>query len=272
MDTLYIWILVGGLCCIVAIGIGWREWEPEGFQVQGLLSRDSTSVLEWVRTPLDHAARAGNSCRVLDRFADPGLAGAVIEVVDDTCESGLPHTVGTDRIRIPEGVWNSPAGRRNHILAHERIHLLQRRSPDLWKALYREWEYTLHSDAPEGYPEEEKGLLRANPDTFPNPWVCWRGRYWFAPLYRSTEAPRLQDARTRVWDAVKGTWLEEMPYEWRIRFCTERGQCPHQDEHPAEIAAEIAADIPTGALTAAAASLRRFLDENFPEVTRSGTA
>jgi len=258
---IYFWILLVGFCSIVAIGLWWRDWEPtlrvEGFRL--------VSDMEWIQTPLDQAARTGNSCRILDRFADPGLPGAIIEIVDATCESGLPHTVGTDRIRIPKTVWNAPVERRNHVLAHERIHLLQRRAPALWETLYREWEYTLHAEAPAGFPDAE--ALRANPDTFPKPWACWRGRYWFAPLYASKEAPRIQDAPTRMWDAVEKKWVP-LPYEWRVRFCTERGDCPHQDEHPAEIAAEIAADIPTTP-TAAAASLRRFLDENFPEVSRS---
>jgi hypothetical protein len=241
------WIFVVGCLVLLGIWVWYRDWTPEPFQVP----------LAWVQSRLDKQVRQGNSCAVLERFADSELAGAIVELVDNSCESGLPHTVGLHNIRIPEAAWNSP--RRESILRHERVHLLQRRHQEAWNTFYREeWQYSLHTSPPVDFPPEEAANVRGNPDTFPARWAAWRDRYWFVPTYRNASKPQLPDAVVRVWDSNTRTWLDQVPYEWRTTFCTEQGRCPHQWEHPAEISAEYVTD--GDWTTPAAMSLRRFLD------------
>ncbi len=255
------WILIVGVCTLVAIWFMYPGWKLEPFVVS--LRADAAAAAadkpgEWVLGATDHQVRVGNVCRVLQSFADPELAGAVVEIVDASCESGLPHTIGTNRIRIPESAWNSSAERRQGILRHERVHLLQRRDPAAWEAFYRDvWQYTTHAEPPAAL---RAANIRGNPDTFPHRWACWKGRYWFVPVYAEGPNIRLQDASVRIWDAVAGTWLDEPPYEWRTAFCDERGRCPHQSEHPAEISAEYVTDLDTWT-TPAAMSLRRFFSQ-----------
>ncbi len=261
----YEWILILGICTIVGIWLYNRHWRPEGFQNVPTLfgatpsADQEPSALPWEQSATDRAARTGNRCTVLDSFPDPELADAVIEIVDSSCESGLPHTIGENRIIIPESAWNSSEERRQSILRHERIHLQQRRAATAWEAFYkREWEYTLHTEPPTGIAGPVD--VRANPDTWPSRWACWRDRYWFIPEYAEGAPPQLSAARTRVWDAREKRWLTDgFPYAWRIQFCTEQGRCPHQSEHPAEISAEYITDIANWT-TPAAMSLRRFME------------
>lgn len=256
------WVLFVGTLILVAVGVWYRDWTLEPFATQAsvfpTLPTFPTSLpLPWVVSELDRRARVGNVCTVLERFADPGLEGAVIELTDASCESGLPHTIGTNLIRIPVSAWTTQ-DRRDHILRHERIHLLQRRNPDAWAGLYNDWMWTVQEG--EEIPSEVANApVRGNPDTWPARWACWKGRYWFVPMYRDLEAPQLPDAEVRVWDAKEGRWTET-PYEWRTLFCDERGRCPHQSEHPAEIAAEYASD--SSWTTPAAMMLRRFLEKD----------
>jgi hypothetical protein len=256
MDSIYIWILFVGLCTICAIGLWYKDWELETFQVP-LHFLSNSHTLEWVRSPLDKAARLGNTCGIRDRFADEEIKDAFVELVDPTCESGLPHTVGTHQIRIPISVWNANSAEwRAAVLRHERIHLQQRRNPERWAAFYeKEWGYTNHTEPPA---ELRDAAIRANPDTYPDRWACWRGRYWFVPLYRSKTAPKLAETDLRIWDSQQKTWLDQTPYEWRTQFCSEQGVCPYQAEHPAEISAEYATEWVRWT-TPAAMQLRAFL-------------
>jgi hypothetical protein len=210
----------------------------------------------WVKSSLDKQARTGNSCNVLETFPDTELSGAVIEIVADSCESGLPHTVGLHQIRIPQAAWNARETRRQSILRHERVHLLQRRYVAEWENFYRrEWQYSLHEVPPTGI---EDAAVRGNPDTYPKRWAAWKDRYWFVPVYRDKAAPQLADAPVKVWDSQASAWLPEAPMEWRTTFCTEQGKCPHQWEHPAEISAEYITD--GDWTTPAAMRLRKFME------------
>ncbi len=209
----------------------------------------------WSRTPLDALARLTHSCRVLQTFPDAEIPHAMIAIVDDTCEEGLPHTSDANTIRIPKSMWfSSSAARRANVLRHERIHLLQRRNTAAWTQFYRTaWNYTLHTAPPAGMPEADK--VRGNPDTEPLPIACWAARYWFVPLYTDTAQPRLAAAEVRVWDSQERTWGAP-PAAWKAQFCRD-GTCPHQWEHPAEIAAELWTNQETN--TPASVALRNFI-------------
>ena len=236
------WILAAGLLWIT---VQWMWYSgTEGF-----------TDLPWSQGAMDQSVRAENSCAVLERFPDTEMADAVIEIVDDTCEEGLPHTSDANTIRMTRGVWNSSAARRANVLAHERVHLMQRRNPTAWAAFYAtKWQYVLSASPPDGFPADMLDKIRGNPDTFPERWAIWKGRYWFIPLY-SEHAPSLRNAIPRVWDAEMRTWTESPP-EWRAYF----GK-PGQFEHPHEISAEILADNVQN--TPASVDLRNFILNTF---------
>lgn len=245
--TVILWIgilWIVGACC-------WSLWKgEEGFQPVQWKPRAIQTQPAWIRTALDAKARQHHSCRVLDSFADPEFPTSTIEIVESSCEEGLPHTSDANTIRIPESVWNQ-GRRRDNVMRHERVHLLQRRNPAAWLDFYKTWGYTLHTTLPRGFPN---AAVRGNPDTDP-PFACWLGRYWFVPLYKDMINPRLADAEVRVWDTEAKTWVEP-PAAWNAQFC--QGQCPHQWEHPAEIAAEYWTDIDSWK-TPASVALRNFI-------------
>jgi hypothetical protein len=249
------WIVFGLLCAIAVLTALWIS-----FRVVIAKSAVQEPFMNWVRAGVDSDARAGNRCNVLESMDDAELEGARIEIVDESCEDGLPHTVDADRIRMTRSVWNG--NRREDILRHERIHLLQRRDPLEWRKFYMEkWGYTDFSQAsPTGAPAID---VRSNPDTADSPWVCWGNRYWFIPVYRDSKNPRIRDAETRVWDSRLGTWSDP-PREWVSFFC-EEGRCPHQLEHPHEISAEILTDTKDPWKTPAALLLREFQQNLSPE-------
>jgi hypothetical protein len=249
------WIVFGLLCAIAVLTAVWVAFRL------AFAKGEQEPFLTWVKKGADTDARAGNQCTVAETIKDTELEGAVIELVDESCEDGLPHTVDADRIRMTKTVWNGD--RREDILRHERIHLLQRRDPLTWGQFYKEkWGYTDFTKvAPAGVPDD--AVVRSNPDTADSPWVCWGNRYWFVPVYRDTKNPKIRDTETRVWDARLSTWSDP-PREWISLFC-EEGRCPYQLEHPHEISAEILSDIKEPWKTPAALLLREFQQNLSPE-------
>lgn len=177
------------------------------------------------------AAFVSDTCKVLStRTLDDG---ALLEIVDDQCKEGLPHTTTSKTIRMTQSIANSP--RFNEILVHERVHLDQKTRPAFWKDLVkRVWAYDLYESPPSGVSAEWVERHRPNPDTDAAKWAVWRGRYVFFAAYGSDR--KLKTATPVIWDLEEGRRIEEIP-EWRAQFCA-GDSCPHQWEHPYEIAAE----------------------------------
>ena len=191
-----------------------------------------------------------DDCVVLERLVLPG--GELLELVSDNCKEGLPHTTGPNTIRMTRSIYNS--NRRDSILTHERIHLDQKRRPDVWAQFVKSaWSYELSAVKPAKLPATY--ALRPNPDTSANPYAIWRGRYVFFSAYDS-EHTTLASAPVIVYDLEEGRALSGLPAEWKAQFCTSSGACPHQYEHPYEISAEYATH---PVETPAATLLTRFL-------------
>jgi hypothetical protein len=162
-----------------------------------------------------------------------------IQIVDDLCKEGLPHTTGPNTVRMTRADWEGP--RRDDILRHEQIHLQQKRvSGPAWLAFYKsQWDYKCVSTVPDGVPADFVARLRPNPDTAANPWAIWRDRWLFFPIF--TEDGSLRNAEVIVWDLEQHRQVS-IPDEWKAEFCA-GGACPHQYEHPHEISAELVASI-----------------------------
>lgn len=256
MNKIYVvLLLVGALWVFVAYIWGSRHTNMfEAF----------SQPAPWSLHTMDRHARAEHQCGVVERFPDTEIPNTWIEIVEDTCEDGMPHTSDGYTIRIPAPVWNMSQERRDSVLRHERVHILQRRNPDQWRAFYkRHWGYTLHQEPPVAarIPEDVRAKVRGNPDTWPTPWACWEGRYWFLPMYTDTQKPRLRNSEVRVWDAERGDWCSP-PVGWTAKFCRSGGVCPHQWEHPHEIAAELWTDMSDWSGAPAAALLKEFMQSN----------
>lgn len=193
-------------------------------------TEDDPRDIPWIASlsPADRKARDGQNCAV--KYTEKGHNGTTIITTSRSCEAGMPHTRAGGRIYIPDSIIEPF---RAEILAHEQIHILQRRDPDAWANFYRRnWSFILFKVPPPSMPKNIVEARRGNPDTFKDPWPCWMGRYWPVTIYTNMEQPALRDAVTVWWDDYKHTVLNTPPDAWTSFFGT-----PSQDEHPHEIAA-----------------------------------
>jgi hypothetical protein len=192
--------------------------------------RDLPWFASWSR--VDAVARDGQICA--PTYVENGPDGTTIITTSPSCESGMPHTRAGDRIVIPSSVTLTD---RADVLAHELIHIRQKRHPEAWLKFYRSaWAFTFAPIPPREMPAEIVSARRANPDTWDprsgGPWACWRNRWWPVPVYKNPDAPQLRNCATVWWDSATGEVLTAPPAEW-IQFFGR----PSQDEHPHEIAA-----------------------------------
>ncbi len=230
MDTDYTIGIIICICIVLYISI------YVAYNSNHSISNYINSDTQWIRTQLDEQARSNQKCTVKRRESDI-MKDVHIEIVDDSCEDGLPHTSNGNTIRMTESVWKNPG--KDSTLVHERIHISQRRNPEKWTSFYKKyWNYDLPTSPPTSTPAYLIARQRGNPDTADTPWVCWNKRYWFFPLYTSLENPSIRNTETYVWDSFTGQVSEEPPKEWKSQFCTSSGECPVQWEHPHELSAE----------------------------------
>ncbi len=172
-----------------------------------------------------------DECSVLQTI---DLGDVRVQIVDDTCKEGLPHTTDARTIRMTASIWGDPK-RSDEIMTHERVHLRQKSALADWNKFYADaWGYKCVARAPADIPRELVARLRPNPDTADAPWAIWRDRWIFFPAF--TENGTLRDAEVIVWDTEHHRQTQ-IPDNWRALFCGSGG-CPHQYEHPHEISAE----------------------------------
>ena len=186
---------------------------------------------------INKKVREGNSCEIKKQVTLTDTKTGIeytIAFCNDSCENGLPHTINEATMMIPESYSKD---RFTTTVEHEKIHLLQRRHPELWEAWYKLLlSYTIHSTPPSSMPSSLLEKRRHNPDTEDKPFACWRDRWYSLAVYNTNPASLL-DAKTVWWDTKTGTVSSEAPPEWTDFF----GKQP-QDEHPHEIAAQMIAN------------------------------
>jgi len=197
---------------------------------EDLESDDDPRDLPWIASwsAADRFARQGHNCAV--KYTKGGPDGTTLITTSKSCESGMPHTRAGNRIVIPDSI---PEPLRAEIIAHELIHIYQRRYPAQWAKFYAtNWSFILHTAPPASMPRSAVMARRSNPDTFEQPWACWMERYWPVPVYTNPQAPSLREAITVWWDDKDGELLKMPPTAWTTFFGD-----PSQNEHPHEIAA-----------------------------------
>ena len=188
--------------------------------------RDLPWIASW--SAADRFARQGQNCAV--KYVRAGEDNTTIVTTSKSCEAGMPHTRAGGRIIIPDSI---PDALQAEIIAHEYIHIFQRRNPEVWATFYRRnWSFVLHKEPPASMPASVAEARRGTPDTFGIPWACWMGRIWPVPVYTNPQAPSLREARTVWWDDWQRKVLLTPPANWTAFFGT-----PSQDEHPHEMAA-----------------------------------
>ena len=187
-----------------------------------------------------------SDCDVIERI--PYKDGTTIHIVNDSCSEGLPHTMNANTIVMPLGAWNST--RREETLRHELVHIRQRRDSAAWFEFYRtEWNYV-----PIALPPELAAIqIRPNPDTADSPYMLWRGKWLFLPIYGEDRS--LKNAIVRVYD-IQAHKFTEVPPEWTAFFLPRL----HQFEHPHEISAEL---LTTHRICDASIKLYAFFDKNY---------
>lgn len=189
---------------------------------------------------LQYLRQRSDVCEVLETV--PLADGRRVQIVDDGCQEGLPHTTDAATIRMTRGAYESE--RRAEILRHEHVHCDQKSAPADWRRFYASaWDYELLPTPPSSIPGEIQKKLRPNPDTADAPWVVWRNRWVFFPVATGVGDDgllRLRDARVTVWDLKSASLLSGPPPEWRVEFCEgpDGSVCPTQYEHPHELSAE----------------------------------
>lgn len=170
-----------------------------------------------------------DDCKVLERIK---TEDGTIEIVEETCKEGLPHTTNSDTIRMTKKNYESDGIKS--LLVHERVHLDQKRNPEKWTKFYKQnWDYDITAKSP--LPEHLTKLVRPNPDTAAAPFAIWRERYVFFPKMK--EDMKLKTAEVQVWDLSENKEVD-IPEQWKARFCDTSVGCPHQYEHPHELSAE----------------------------------
>jgi len=152
--------------------------------------------------------------------------GVTVEIVDNACSEGLPHTRDASTIVMPLDTWTS--SHRDETLRHELVHIRQRQHSEAWYVFYEtEWKYR-RSRLP---PELDPNTIRPNPDTADSPYMLWADRYMFLPVYSADKT--LRNAIVKVYDIQTRTFVS-VPPEWTAFF----SNTVRQYEHPHEISAE----------------------------------
>jgi hypothetical protein len=198
----------------------------------------SQSSLPPTQGKLNAIARQHQFCTVLETIPYTIMGKEVIfEIMDNSCESGMPHTINSSTIRFPKSLWEQrDSDRFKQILRHEIIHLLQRQFPTAWRVEYKKWGYILQKNPPAGIPVSIADRVRFNPDLADATWAIYEDRYVTVACYKSVSNPQLRETEIVIWDLELGKQIETMPESWKWKGM-------HQAEHPHELSAEMGADL-----------------------------
>jgi hypothetical protein len=129
-----------------------------------------------------------------------------VVIMHPTADGGMPHTRAGDVICIPAFY---PETKLKSTLAHELLHIDQRRRPDEWQRALGEigWEPVRESELP----RDLVIRCRLNPDTIARPFWCYRSRWIPLPLFERTDRPALREVQIRWWDRKRQVLLAHLP-------------------------------------------------------------
>lgn len=153
-----------------------------------------------------------------------------IYIMPKSCEEGLPHTISSNIIAIPD---DYPLKDLSETIKHEKVHLNQKLYPEDWKKFYEMyWDYELFQTPPSNIPDTLLTKRRTNPDTYLIPFARWNKKWWSIPVY-NTDNIRLQNCSVKWWNEETNETTDIPPKKWEVFF----GKV-NELEHPHEISAE----------------------------------
>ena len=184
--------------------------------------------------PINARARQHLSYIPMNVTTQPWLLNTEIVTLHPTAEAGMPHTRPPNLICMPQYY---PEDRLQKTLAHELIHIDQRRRPYKWNAFFEKegWTPIEESEIPQRWLQR----CRLNPDTVDQRFWAWKNRYVPLPLFEREDKPDLRQVLVHWWDKETGVRQAEAPRSFQERY----GNRPSQPEHPRELAAVELAEI-----------------------------
>ena len=179
------------------------------------------------QNPVNRLARQGLSYLPVNNYTEKWLGGTEIVTMNPTAEAGMPHTRPPNIICMPQ--W-FPDSKREETLAHEFVHIHQRRYLDKWNRYFQQEGWSRVD--PYELPERMVLRCRMNPDTIDQPFWSWKNQYVPLPLFEREDKPQLRQVTVQWYDMESGIRQPEPPRS----FLEQYGSAP-QSEHPREVAA-----------------------------------
>ncbi len=178
--------------------------------------------------PVNRRARQHLSYVPMSETTEPWIVNTEIVSMHPTAEAGLPHTRPPNLICIPAYY---PEEHLQHTLAHEFVHIDQRRRLYKWNAFFERegWSPFPENEIPTRWLQR----CRLNPDTVDSRFWAWKGRHIPLPLYEREDKPDLRQVVIHWWDKETGIKQNTPPRSFQERY----GLMPSQPEHPRELAA-----------------------------------
>lgn len=178
--------------------------------------------------PLNKKARESLFYAAVSEETKPWLLNTQIVTMHPTAEAGLPHTRPPNLICMPQYF---PEDRMPTTLAHELVHVDQRRRKYKWDAYFERegWRRISEQEVPERWLQR----CRMNPDTIDDRFWAWQGRHVPLPIFEREDKPDLRQVVIQWWDRTTGIKQSQAPRSFLERY----GSFPSQPEHPRELAA-----------------------------------
>jgi hypothetical protein len=180
------------------------------------------------QSPINHSARSQLSYVPMNEYVESWLDDTNIVTMYPTAEAGMPHTRPPNLICMPAYF---PEHARKETLAHEFVHIDQRRRKGLWNDFFRKegWQPIDVTHLPQRLVQR----CRLNPDTVDSRFWAWKGRSVPLPLFEREDKPELRRVVIHWYDVQTGIRQPEPPRLFLERY----GMSPPQAEHPRELSA-----------------------------------
>lgn len=177
--------------------------------------------------PINRKARESLSYLPVLNYTEPWMGNTEIVIMNPTAEAGMPHTRPPNLICMPKYF---PESRKQETLAHEFVHIHQRRKVDTWNRYFQKEGWSRID--PYELPDRWVSRCRMNPDTTDQPFWEWKGRYVPLPLFEREDRPELRQVVVHWYDKQEGVRQPEAPRSFMEKYGTNV-----QPEHPREISA-----------------------------------
>lgn len=183
---------------------------------------DLTTISEAATTSLTAAVRAV-----------PLAQGCEFAILDGSADGGMPHTRAPNVICIPAAMCKEGRAPKDFLemLAHEAIHVHQRKAPAAWRQALAaaSWEPLDRAKIPPSVAE----IIRINPDTMAAPLWSWNSHHVPLPTFTTKISPKLGDVRI-VWMDMRTGALFPTPPPTFIQAIAAKRSEPAAYEHPYE--------------------------------------